>query len=70
MRRRWKCLCSKRWDPKRVEGNYYIRDNNHRLALAHGLLVKYDRLALMAVSVFHLSHWRNDVTVANYLLAV
>lgn len=52
-----------------VEGNYYIRDNNRRLALAHGLPVKYDRLAVMAVSVFHLSHWRCDVTVANYLLA-
>ena len=67
--RRWNRLCSKRWNPKRVEGNYYIRDNNRRLALAHGLPVKYDRLAVMAVSVFHLSHWRCDVTVANYLLA-
>lgn len=26
-----------------VEGNYYIRDNNRRLALTHGLPVKYDR---------------------------
>ena len=68
--RRWNCLCSKRWNPKHVEGYYYIRDNNRRLALDHGLPVKYDRLAVMAVSIFHLSHWRCDVTVANYLLAV
>lgn len=70
VRRRWVRLCSKRWDPKRVEGNYCIRGNSRRLALAHGLPVRYDRLAVMAVSVFHLSHWRCDVTVANYLLAV
>lgn len=70
VRRRWVRLCGKRWDPKRVEGNYSIRGNNRQLALANGLPVKYDRLAVMAVSVFHLSHWRCDVTVANYLLAV
>ena len=35
----------------------------------NGLPVVYDRLAVMAVSVFHLSHWRCDVTVDNYLLA-
>ncbi len=29
----------------------------------------YDRLALLAVSVFHLSHWRLDVTVSNYMIA-
>ena len=29
--------------------------------------VAYDRLALMAVSVFHLAHWRADVTVKNYM---
>lgn len=70
VRRRWVRLCSKRWDPNCVEGNYCIRGNSRRLALAHGLPVKYDRLAVMAVSIFHLSHWRCDVTVANYLLAV
>ena len=68
--RRWKRLCSKRWNPKQVKGSYYIRGNSRRLALANGLPVKYDRLAVMAVSVFYLSHWRCDVTVANYLLAV
>lgn len=69
VRRRWVRLCSKRWDPQCIEGNYCIRGNSRRLALVHGLPIKYDRLAVMAVSVFHLSHWRCDVTVANYLLA-
>lgn len=68
--RRWVRLCSKRWNPNCVEGNYCIRGNNRQMAFAHGLPVKYDRLAVMAVSIFHLSHWRCDVTVANYLLAV
>jgi len=30
--------------------------------------VTFDRLAVMAVSVFHLSHWRPDVTVKSYLV--
>ena len=50
--------------------HWVIRGNSRRLAIDHGLPVKYDRLAVMAVSIFHLSHWRCDVTVANYLLAV
>lgn len=29
-----------------------------------------DMTAIMAVSVFHLSHWRDDVTVLNYLLSI
>lgn len=69
VRRRWVRLCGRKWNPKQVEGYYYIRGGNRRLALENGLLTKYDRLAVMAVSIFHLSHWRCDVTVDNYLLA-
>ena len=54
----------------KVTGNYILRGNNRKLAKKHGLPMKYDSLALLAVSIFHLSHWRHDVTVANYLLAV
>ena len=61
---------AKRWSDMKVTGNYVLRGNNRKLAQKHGLPVAYDRLALLAVSVFHLSHWRHDVTVANYLLAV
>ena len=61
---------AKRWSDMKVTGQYILRGNNRKLAEKHGLPVEYDRLALLAVSIFHLSHWRHDVTVANYLLAV
>ena len=48
---------------------YLIRGENLEKARALGLPDTYNRLALMAVSVFHLSHWRLDVTITNYLLA-
>ena len=53
-----------------IDGIYYLRSRNRKFALEHNLPVAYNRLALMAVSVFHLSHWRLDVTVCNYILAV
>ena len=61
---------ARRWSDMKVTGNYVLRGNSRKLAQKHGLPLQYDRLALLAVSVFHLSHWRHDVTVANYLLAV
>ena len=57
------------WDERRVCGEYRARGKNRIKAEKNGLPVVYDRLAVMAVSVFHLSHWRCDVTVDNYLLA-
>ena len=60
----------KRWSDMKVTEQYILRGNNRKLAKKHGLPLQYDRLALLAVSIFHLSHWRHDVTVANYLLAV
>lgn len=52
-----------------TRGIYKLRSDNRRKALADGLPVEYDRLAVYMVSVFHLSHWRLD-TLANYLIAV
>ena len=46
---------------------YRLRGANKTAAIAHGRPVEYDRLAMMAVSVYHLSHWRLDVTSVNYL---
>ncbi len=43
------------------------KDNLHR-AIDQGMPTKLDRLSVLAVSVNHLSHWRTDVTIANYLL--
>ena len=53
-----------------LSGTYFLRGENKKFAEQHGLPVAYDRLALTAVSVFHLSHWRNDVSAESYLLAV
>ena len=46
---------------------YRLRGGNKAAAIAHGRPIEYDRLAMMAVSVYHLSHWRLDVTAVNYL---
>lgn len=50
------------------ERPYELRGENRRKAEELGLPVTYNRLALMAVSVMNLSHWRLDVTVVNYLI--
>lgn len=47
---------------------YRLRGESAVVARTKHLPETYDRVALMAVSVFHLSHWRNDVTVKNYML--
>lgn len=54
-----------------IEANdrkYIVRGVNKERALAFGQPTEYDRVALTAVSVFHLAHWRNDVTVRDYML--
>ena len=48
---------------------YTLRGDNSSKALVGGFPTEYDRLALMCVSVLHLSHWRLDVTVTNYLIS-
>lgn len=53
-----------------MSGTYKLRGKNRDLAVRNGLPVEYDRLCVVATSVYHLSHWRNDVTIASYLLAV
>lgn len=68
---RWKKYnLKKRWNPRVVRGIYHLRGKNREFALSHGLPTAYDRLAIMAVSTFHLSHWRCNVTICNYILAI
>lgn len=50
------------------EKTYKLRGENRQKAIEQGKETEYNRLALMMVSVFHLSHWRLDVTVTNYLI--
>lgn len=47
---------------------YVLRGKNREKAIAQEKPVTYNRLAMMMVSVFHLSHWRLDVTSVNYLV--
>ena len=45
-----------------------VRGENARIAREKNLPLVYDRVALTMVSVFFLSHWRNDVTIKNYMI--
>lgn len=49
-------------------GVYTCRGENAEALRKQGRDTSFNRLALMAVSVFHLSHWRSDVTVKNYMV--
>ena len=52
-----------------LHGKYFCRGKNKALCKRLGIPWVYDRLALMAVSVFHLSHNRLDVTAESYMIA-
>ena len=58
-----------RWDEREFSGIYHLRGKNRALARQLGRPLSYDKAALLAVSILHLSHYRNDVTVASYVLA-
>ena len=51
-----------------ADGQYHLRGANRRVALKRGLPTSYDRLVLACVSLFHLSHFRNEVTIKHYML--
>ena len=53
-----------------TQGYYYLRGDNRKLAQRMGLPIRYDRLCVLAISVFSLAHYRLDVSIANYLLAL
>ncbi len=49
-------------------GEYKCRGENRARAIAAGESGTYNRLATLCVSVFHLAHWRLDVTARHYFL--
>lgn len=55
-------------DCTKGNGVYRLRGDNVIRAKQAGRPLEYDRVALMAVSVFHLAHWRNNVTARNYMI--
>ena len=74
IRARWTLYCrDKHGHPRRlpdheIYGYHVVRGKNRELAAKKGMPMSYHKLALLATSIFKLSHWRNDVTVASYLL--
>ena len=55
--------------PKRlIEGYYYLRGKPRQFAKQHALPIRYNKLALLSCSLFSLSHFRNDVSIASYIL--
>lgn len=54
-------------DMSKNQGMYQMRGEAKKLAEANDRPTVYDRIGLMAVSVFHLAHWRLDVSITNYL---
>ena len=57
-----------RFRQQMADGTYYLRGANRQAAIERGRPVQYDRLALLAVSVFSLSHWRLDVVSKFYII--
>lgn len=51
-----------RWDEREFSGIYYLRGKNRELAQRLGRPIAYDKAALLAVSILHLAHFRNDVS--------
>lgn len=60
----------KKWLEQLTKGGgvYVLRGVNYDRAVAQGKAVKYDRISLMAVSMFHLAHFRLGVAVVNYMI--
>lgn len=54
-------------DMVKNQGIYQMRGEARKLAEENERPTDYDRTALLATSVFHLAHWRLDVTIVNYL---
>ena len=57
-----------RFKKEMSEGIYYLHGANRKAAIQRGHPIKLDRLAILATSVFSLSHWRTDVAVKHYLI--
>lgn len=73
--RRWKrCNINKEtgkpkhFDRTKLEGWYYTRGTVREAAKKNGRPLRYNRLAVMAVSLFKTSHFRTNTTVQHYLI--
>lgn len=58
---------SRKPDMQRLDKPYVTQGNVRQSMLDLGMPTTYNRLALMMVAVYHLSHWRANVVVQNYM---
>lgn len=65
---RWRKFNARTLPEHELSGNYIMRGRNRELAKRYGFQYSFDRLAVLATSIFHLAHWRTNVTVVHYLL--
>ena len=59
----------KHFDPKSVEGFYFLRKSLRQKQISENKPIKFNRLIVKYVSIFCLSHYRESVCIQNYLLA-
>ncbi len=59
----------KYFDPKSVNGFYYLRGSLRQKQIAENKPIKFNKLIVKYISIFFLSHYRQNVCVQNYLLA-
>lgn len=51
-----------------LPGSYCAQKDNKARLMAAGMQTTFDRVAIRCMSVFHLAHWRDDVTIKHYFL--
>ena len=58
----------KHLNPNNLEGWYIARGTTRQSAIKNGRPIKVNRLALLATSIFRLSHYRLNVAYENYII--
>ena len=66
--KRWATYNERPLQLHEMQGTYVMRGKNRTFAVELGIDYELDRLAVLATSIYHLSHWRNGVAVRNYIL--
>ena len=59
----------KKFNENLIYGYYYLRGDVKKMAIGKKMPTKYDKLVLLYVSTFFLSHWRLGVCLHSYILA-
>ena len=74
IRQRWQENKDKRgrvkpFPEKELRGYYTLRGGNRKRAIEKGLPISYNKTILLWISIFKLSHYRNNIAATNYMLA-